>query len=416
MTWPFTTLRRAGGSASQSRQREWIRPKEAFAHIFRWKGGERWYSSMTPVANVKGHRCQTHVARLVADLPILAITLRRKKEENMKKNVVFVSLSLCFLLAFSLGFPQNSVAADKVVIKLATSPPYSKGSPLCETTVKIKELCALYSRGKIDVQIFWGGQLGTEQKVFKDAQMGIIQMVQGNIANLSPFARALYAVVLPYIFENREEAYRLFRGELGEYFNSQTIKLAGLRVLAWPDQSYRALHNTRKRVKTVADMKGLKWRVPNNPVFIEEYKSWGINPIPMAWAEVFSSLQTGVIHGGDNVLRNLVDFKLYEIEKYATCTKHMIEFVPIVIGESFFQKQPKEIQDAITKAASDAWAWGFFAMAEDDAATKGMLREKGMTIDEPDISAWRERASKIWPKFYDKAGGKAIFDKVMSFK
>lgn len=334
----------------------------------------------------------------------------------MKKRPLLVSLSLCLLLAFTLGFLPNSVAQDKVVIKYATSPPYSKGSPLCEITVKIKELAALYSRGRVEVQIFWGGQLGTEQKVFKDCQMGIVQMVQANIANLSPFANALYSVCLPYIFEDREEAYRLFRGELGEYFNQQTIKLAGLRVVAWPDQSYRALHNTRKRVRTIEDMQGLKWRVPNNPVFIEEYKSWGINPIPMAWAEVFSSLQTGVIHGGDNVLRNLVDFKLYEIEKYATCTKHMIEFVPIVIGEEFFQKQPKEIQDAITKAANDAWAWGFFAMAEDDESTKGALRKKGMTIDEPDITPWGERASKIWPKFYDKAGGKAIFDKVMSFK
>ncbi|MBW1698392.1 MAG: TRAP transporter substrate-binding protein [Deltaproteobacteria bacterium] len=334
----------------------------------------------------------------------------------MKTRIIILCVSICVLFSLSAGNQQNAWAAEKVVIKYATSPPYTKGSPLCEITVKLKQLAAIYSKGKIDIQIFWGGQLGTEQKVFKDCQMGIIQMVQANIANLSPFARALYAVVLPYIFDSREEAYRLFRGELGEYFNQQTIKLAGLRVLAWPDQSYRALHNTKRRVRSLEDMKGLKWRVPNNPVFIEEYKSWGINPIPMAWSEVFSSLQTGVIHGGDNVLRNLVDFKLYEIEKYATVTKHMIEFVPIVIGEEFFKKQPKDIQMAITKAASDAWAWGFFAMAEDDERTKQFLRKKGMTIDEPDITPWKERASKIWPKFYDKAGGKEIFDKILSFK
>jgi tripartite ATP-independent transporter DctP family solute receptor len=334
----------------------------------------------------------------------------------MKKSIAIISLGLCLSLIFSLFISPSALAADKVVIKYATSPPYTKGSPLAEITVKIKELAALYSKDTIDVQIFWGGQLGTEQKVFKDCQMGIVQMVQANIANLSPFANALYAVVLPYSFDSREEAYRLFRGELGEYFNQQTIKLAGLRVLAWPDQSYRAIHNTKKRVQKLEDMQGLKWRVPNNPVFIEEYKSWGINPIPMAWSEVFSSLQTGVIHGGDNVLRNLVDFKLYEVEKYATVTKHMIEFVPIVVSEKFFQEQPKEIQEALTKAVNHAWAWGFFAMAEDDERTKAYLREKGMTIDEPDVSAWKERAVKIWPKFYDKAGGKDVIDKVMGFK
>jgi TRAP-type C4-dicarboxylate transport system substrate-binding protein len=133
----------------------------------------------------------------------------------------------------------------------------------------------------------------------------------------------------------------------------------------------------------------------------------------MAWSEVFTSLQTGVLNGGDNVLRNLVDFKLYEIEKYVTITQQMLEIVPLTVGERFFQGQPVKIREALLKAASDAWAWEFFAMAEDDLKIKEKLRELGMVVDEPDITPWR-KARDTWPQFYDKSGGKDLFDKVIS--
>lgn len=333
----------------------------------------------------------------------------------MRKVNYLITLLLVPVLVLSVGL-TSSLAAEKVVVNLADSPPYTEGSPMCEFAVKFKELAAAYSNGKIDVQIFWGGALGTEQKVFKDAQIGTVQAVLANIANLAPFASALYTVNLPYIFDSREEAYMLFRGSLGDYFEEQTVKLAGLRVLAWPDQAGRVLHNTKRSVQSIGDMKGLKWRVPNNPVFIAEYKSWGVNPIPMPWGEVFSSLQTGVIHGGDNVLRNLIDFKMYQMEKYVTVTNHMLEIVPLVVGETWFKSQPKEIQDALVDAASDAWAWEYFAMKDDVEYVKGALRAEGMVIDEPDTTAWKEAAVEIWPQFYDKAGGKEIFDKVVSFK
>ncbi len=338
----------------------------------------------------------------------------------MKKTVFALAVALLLLpvLCFATGEQEAAKETEElepVNVKIATSPPYTEGSPMIEFAVKLQQLAGQYSNGLINVQIFWGGQLGTEQKVFKDAQEGVIQGVIGNIANLAPFSNVLHAVTLPYLFESREQAYKLFRGELGGYFTEQTVEKAGIRVIAWPDQGGRVLHNTRKVVQQPEDARGLKWRVPNNPVFIEMYKSWGINPIPMAWAEVFSSLQTGVIHGGDNVLRNLIDFKMYEFEKYVTLTNHMLEIVPLAISERWFQKQHEKIRDALTRAASDAWEWQFTAMGDDLKTTIQQLEDKGMVITEPaDMSAWR-KAKEIWPEFYDKMGGKEVLEEVLSF-
>jgi len=328
---------------------------------------------------------------------------------NFGKRVWVTFCCLLGILSLSISMVNG---ADKVVINLADSPPYTKGSPMCEFAVKFKELAAQYSDGVIEVQIYWGGQLGDEQKVFKDAQLGIIQAVIANIANLAPFSPVLYSLNLPYIFDTREQAYKLLRGELGKFCTDETVKM-GLRVSAWPDQSFRALHNTKRRILRPDDMKGLKWRVPNNPVFISMYKSWGVDPIPMAWPEVFSSLQTGVLHGADNVLRNLIDFKMYDIEKYATTSLHMLEIVPLVVGEKFFQSQPVKIREALTRAANDAWAWQFSAMAEDELQIKKKLRDLGMAVDEPDVTPWR-KAREIWPQFYDKSGGKERFERVIS--
>lgn len=337
------------------------------------------------------------------------------------KNLVIVWLLGFILISadlFSAGRqekPPEAAELKPVNVRIATSPPYAEGSPMVEFAVKLQEYAARYSKGLVNVQIFWGGQLGDEQKVFQDAQVGIIQGVIANIANLAAFSKALYPVTLPYLFETRKQAYDLFRGDLGKYFTEQTVETTRIRVLAWPDQGFRALHNTRRRVQTVADARGLKWRVPNNPVFIEMYKSWGVDPIPMGWAEVFSSLQTGVIHGGDNVLRNLIDFKMYEFEKYATLSDHMLEIVPFGISEVWFQKQPAEYQDALTRAAADAWEQQFSAMTEDLKTTVQILRDKGMVIDEAqDTSEWR-KARDIWPQFYELMGGRQVLDEVLSF-
>lgn len=338
----------------------------------------------------------------------------------MKRSILigvlgFLLIATCVFSGGQKGKAVEAGELQPVNVKIATSPPYAEGSPMVDFAVKFQELAARYSKGLVNVQMFWGGQLGTEQKVFQDVQSGVIQGVIGNIANLAPFSNVLYPVTMPYLFVSRDRAYELFRGDLGKYFTEQTVQKAGIRVLAWPDQGFRALHNTRRRVQTTAEASGLKWRVPNNPVFIEMYKSWGINPIPMEWAEVFSSLQTGVIHGGDNVLRNLIDFKMYEFEKYVTLTDHMLEIVPLGVSEVWFKKQPAEHQAALTKAAEDAWEWQFSAMTEDLKTTRQMLRDKGMVVDEvKDISEWR-KAQNIWPQFYERMGGKQVLDEVLSF-
>lgn len=336
----------------------------------------------------------------------------------MKKAAI---ISLVILFAFSgLLFAEGKKEAEEVkkgtvTVKVATSPPYTEGSPMVEFAVKFQELAGQYSEGRINIQIFWGGQLGTEQKVVKDAQSGVIPVAIVNIANVAPFSNSLHAVTLPYLFDSREQAHNLFLGELGDYFEEQTLNTAGLRVLAWPDQGFRVLHNTQKPVETPKDAKGLKWRVPNNPVFINMYKAWGLNPIPMAWGEVFSSLQTGVIHGGDNVLRNLIDFKMYQFEKYVTLTHHMLEIVPVIVSEQWFQNQDKVVQDILKRAASEAWEWEYNAMGKDIKATRERLRNKGMVIkDAKNMSEWRQ-AKDIWPNFYEKMGGKKVLDRILSF-
>jgi tripartite ATP-independent transporter DctP family solute receptor len=338
-----------------------------------------------------------------------------KKEVTMKSRL-FVTV-IVLMAGLCLISSQSAIAKDKYVIKLATSPPYVQGSPQPEMTMNFKKLCEKYSNGKLEVQVFWGGQLGTEQKVVKDAQMGIIQMFSVNVANLSPFASPLYSLCLPAVFDNRAHAFEvLYNKGMTDFLNQETIKRAGLRLVAPFDCDYRSLFNTQQKVEKPEDMKGLKWRVPNNPVFIEMYKAWGVEPIPMAWAEVFSSLQTKVIHGGDNILRDIIDFKFYEVAPHATYSQHILQFTVKAINEAYFQKLPKDLQDVVVKAGREAWKIEYEAMNKDGDAVRAELKAKGVTLQEPDPKPFLEPARTIWPKFVEKCGGQAVFDKIMSYR
>ena len=334
----------------------------------------------------------------------------------MKGRIVSVTALVLFFAMMSILPTPNSYAADKYVIKLATSPPYVKGSPQPELMANFKKLAEEYSEGKIEVQIFWGGQLGTEQKVVKDTQLGIIQMSQANVANFSPFCAPFYSLALPAMFKDRKHGYEtLTQKGLLDYLNTHATEQAGIRVLVMYDSGYRALFNTRKPVKTPEDMEGLKWRVPNNPVFIEMYKSWGVEPIPMAWGEVFSSLQTGVIEGGDNTLHDMIDFKFYEVAKAATESKHILQFCVLGINEKFFQKLPKDLQDVLVKAGKEAWAIEYEMQGKDLDRVKEELRSKGMIVDEPDVEPFLAKAREIVPSFADKMGGQKVYDEIMAF-
>ncbi len=263
--------------------------------------------------------------------------------------------------------------------------------------------------GKHKVRLFHNGQLGSEQDTVNDAAMGTLDFSVLAINNITPFSPTVGMLTLPYMILSLDEAIKLTQGDVGKELVENTIRDAGVRIVAWSYAGYRVLSNSKHPVKTMSDLKDIVVRVPKNEIMIDTYNAWGNNPTPMAWSETFTALQQGVVDGQDTPYITIHAMKFYEVQKYITNLRYLFLLEPIIISESVFQDQKPDVQKAILEAGEAATKFSAGYLAETEQKLKADLVARGMQIDDPanNEKEWIEAAtSKVWPKFYKSIGGK----------
>jgi TRAP-type C4-dicarboxylate transport system substrate-binding protein len=214
-----------------------------------------------------------------------------------------------------------------------------------------------------------------------------------------------------------DEAVKLTQGDIGAELVENTIRDAGVRIIAWSYAGYRVLSNSKHPIKTMDDLSDIVVRVPKNEIMIDTYNAWGNNPTPMAWSETFTALQQGVVDAQDTPYITIHAMKFYEVQKYITNLRYLFLLEPIIVSESIFQDQSEDVQKAILEAGAAATEFSAQYLADTEASLKADLIAKGMQIDDPanDEKEWIEAATtKVWPKFYDSVGGKDKVNAVLT--
>jgi tripartite ATP-independent transporter DctP family solute receptor len=292
----------------------------------------------------------------------------------------------------------------------------SHGSAQHELGLKFQEVLAAKTNGEYTVELFLNGQLGDEQATVNDAAMGTLDFSLVAINNITPFSPSVGVFSLPYVILSLEEAVTLTQGEIGQELVENTVRDAGVRIVGWTYTGFRRLTNSKKPVKTPADLKGLVIRVPKNEIMINTYNAWGLNPTPMAWSETFTALQQKVVDGQDNPYLTINAMKFYEVQKYVTNIRYIFSIEPLIVSEALFQDQDEEVQKAILEAGMEATQHSAQFLADSEEAIREELLAKGMVIDEPadNEKEWIELATAaVWPASYDQIGGKEKLDAVL---
>jgi tripartite ATP-independent transporter DctP family solute receptor len=290
------------------------------------------------------------------------------------------------------------------------------GGTQYELGTKFAELLNKESSGKMSVDLFPNGQLGSEQDTVNDAAIGLLDFSILAINNVTPFSPSVGVLTLPYVIQSAEEAKTLTQGKIGQELVDNTIRDAGVRIVGWAYSGFRVLTNSKREVKTPADLKGLVIRVPRNEIMIASYQAWGVNPTPMAWSETFTGLQQGVVDGQDNPYITISAMKFNEVQKYVTNIRYIFSLEPLIISESIFQQQSSEMQAMILKAGKDSTNHSYQYLMDSESKIKSDLMASGMVISEPanGEKEWVDMAMKeVWPKFYDSIGGKAKLTAVL---
>ncbi len=281
--------------------------------------------------------------------------------------------------------------------------------------LRFKEIVEKTSQGKYKVDIFPAGQLGDEQKMVKDARRGSIDGAVVAINNITPFSKSIGVLTLPYLMQNFNDAVKATTGDLGDKWRATLIKEAGVHLLGWGYSNFRVLTNSKKPVTTMADLKGLKIRVPKNAIMIETWKALGAEPIPMAWPETFTAMQQKVVDGQDNPHVTNFTMKFYEVQNYSTECHYLFSLQPLIFGEKFFKSLPAEDQAMFTRAGIEAQQYNLlFSVTEAETAKQNMVKKGVEYLEIEDEDVWAKTAmDAVWPKFYDSIGGKPAVDEVV---
>jgi len=281
--------------------------------------------------------------------------------------------------------------------------------------LRFKAIVEKNSGGNYKVDIFPAGQLGDEQKMVKDARRGSIDGAVVAINNITPFAKAVGVLTLPYLMQSFKDSVVATTGELGDKWRNILIKDAGVHLMGWGYSNFRVLTNSKRPVTKLADLKGLKLRVPKNAIMIETWKALGAEPVPMAWPETFTALQQKVVDGQDNPHVANYAMKFYEVQDYTSEVHYLFSLQPLIFGEKFFQSLSAEDQAMFTRAGIEAQQFNLlFSVTEAETAKQNMIKEGVEYFEIEDEDQWAQIAmDKVWPKFYESVGGKPAVDEVL---
>ncbi|PIE09067.1 MAG: C4-dicarboxylate ABC transporter substrate-binding protein [Rhodobacterales bacterium] len=266
-------------------------------------------------------------------------------------------------------------------------------------------------------KLFLNGQLGSEQDTVSAAATGTLDFSILAINNITPFSPSVGTLTLPYVILSLEDAEAITQGEVGRQMVEKTVEDAGVRIIGWAYSGFRVLTNSKRPVESVADLQGLVIRVPKNEIMIETYKSWGVNPTPMAWSETFAGLQQGVVDGQDNPYITVYSMKFDEVQDYVTNLRYIFSIEPLIVSEALFQDLSGEEQAQVLAAGKAATEASAAFLREKEDQIKAVLVERGMQISDPenDEAEFIELAtSTVWPMFYDSIGGVEVLNNVLT--
>ncbi len=254
--------------------------------------------------------------------------------------------------ALPLAFCLSGLAQAEIKIKFAEVHPAGYPPVVAEQAMgkKLEE----QSKGEISFKMFAGGVLGSEKEVVEQVQSNAVQMTRVSLGIVGPVVPDVNVFNLPFIFRDQAHMRSIIDGEIGqEILDKITNSEFNLVALGWMDGGTRNLY-TKKPVRQISDLKGMKIRVQGNPVFIETINTMGGNGIAMATGEIFSALQTGVIDGAENNPPTMLEHNHYQNAKFYTLTEHLILPEPIVMSKITWNKLTPEQQALVKKLSREA--------------------------------------------------------------
>ncbi|MDF2547124.1 MAG: C4-dicarboxylate transporter [Anaerosolibacter sp.] len=326
----------------------------------------------------------------------------------MKKVVsVLLTLALLFTLSACGGpKPTDSSTAPAAsepakaprVYKLADNHP--DGYPTVLGDLKFAEIVKEKTNGEIVIEVYNNAVLGDEKVAIEQTQMGDIHFIRVGTNPLASINPIMNALSMPYLYRDRDHCFKVLDGEIGEEFLTSMVD-DGLLGLSWFDSGARNFYNSKREVKTVADLKGLKIRVQETKLMMDLVSSLGGAPTPMAYNEIYSGIQNGVIEGAENNWPSYMSQSHNEVAPYFTVDQHTRAPEMILVNTDVWNSFSTDEQKIIKEAALEAAKFQRDEWVRQEKEYEKQAVEKGVTVTYLSPEIFQQFVDAVQPIYSD---------------
>jgi tripartite ATP-independent transporter DctP family solute receptor len=305
-----------------------------------------------------------------------------------------------------------SAQEKKITARLADI--LSPDHPHTRTWVYFADKVKEKTNGRVEIQVFHSGQLGQTKDLYLGMQMGSVEMAKVPTSFSGEWIPEVYVFDLPYLFNGREEMWRVFKSSVGAKFFNEIYPKQNLVGMMWADDGGRSIYTVNKPVRKPEDLKGLKIRVQPSAIHIQSINEMGGIATPTAWGEVYLALQQKVLDGAENSPVLFWTSKHWEVCKAYSLTQQFWLPTPLLASKKWWDSLPKDIQGQIQAAAAEAEKHFVQIYTADEDKAIGWVKEKGVqVITDVDKPAFEKRIRPVYDTFVKKyAFGKELLDQV----
>lgn len=300
------------------------------------------------------------------------------------------------LLAAALAAGSALASAQAVKLTLAHGNP--PDNPRHVAAVKFAETVKARTGGRVEIQVNHSAQLGDDAAMVTALRSGTLDFSANSQGAVSAVVPEYAALGMPFLFADVQKAWSVMDGAVGKELADKTAA-KGMVLLGLWDNGVRQMSNSKRPIRTPADMKGLKMRTPPDAVTVDIMQAMGADAQQIKFSELYVALQQGVVDGQENPLTNIASAKLYEVQKYISLTGHKYESTPFLMSKRTWDRMKPEDQKVVTEAAAEATQLQRQLNKEIDDRLVAELKGKGVQVDTVDRTAFMEAAKPVYAKW-----------------
>lgn len=295
--------------------------------------------------------------------------------------------------------------AEQIVLRASSST--APTHPYNEGLRKFAELVAERSDGAIEIDIFDSAQLGDERANIEDLQLGTLDIAVSSTGPLGNFESSFLILDLPYLFTDYDHAHAVLDGSVGQELIAKLEPLGIIGGAFW-ENGFREMTNSVRPINTPEDCKGLKLRCMENQAHMAAFSALGMDPTPMAWSEVFTALQQGVIDGQENPIAVIYSSKINEVQPYLAVTNHVYSAAMILFSKKVMDGLSEDQQAILLDAAKEVADYERGLCEDNEAGQIAEMEEAGLQVTYPDVKPFQDALQGVYTEFAKQFGQENI--------